>query len=334
VPSDGDIRVTAMSDDGSVVVGSRQLGSGYRALRWDAAGRLEVLPELPSQLSSEAWQVSADGSTVSGRILLTSQYPYADGRPHQPFRWTREGGFALGDTPGSPVLVTPDARAAVIATSPPSGHAVWREGEGVTPLPLLDGSSFGPAALSADGATVIGSEDVFAGGRAVRWTEPGGAEALGSDDPFFLQPYPTHLSEDGAVALGADGVAGAFRWDAENGLRRLGDVLRRDYRLDARGWEFLSPYALSRDGRVAIVFGFDGAELTPFEVVFAAACDDGADNDGDGALDLADGDCASPASNGEQPRPRCGLGFELALVMAPLLAARRRRERGARRRTA
>lgn len=61
-------------------------------------------------------------------------------------------------------------------------------------------------------------------------------------------------------------------------------------------------------------------------------CDDGLDNDGDGAADLADGDCVDPTDSTEQTA--CGLGFEVAPFLVALGAWRRRRsDRSLRRRT-
>jgi hypothetical protein len=59
----------------------------------------------------------------------------------------------------------------------------------------------------------------------------------------------------------------------------------------------------------------------------APECADGLDNDGDGDIDLADGECSDRDDFSEQliPRP-CGLGPELALLV-PLLAAARRYRR-------
>jgi hypothetical protein len=63
-------------------------------------------------------------------------------------------------------------------------------------------------------------------------------------------------------------------------------------------------------------------------------CSDGADNDGDAAVDLADPHCASLDDGSERPTPSagCGLGPELALLFGGLALSRRvhARRRGAR----
>ena len=72
----------------------------------------------------------------------------------------------------------------------------------------------------------------------------------------------------------------------------------------------------------------DASELGPWQ------CDDGIDNDNDGKIDSADPHCSGPTDNREaKPKKRCGLGFEIALLLMPLAALRasRRRRRGDRR---
>ena len=49
-------------------------------------------------------------------------------------------------------------------------------------------------------------------------------------------------------------------------------------------------------------------------------CSNGFDDDGDGRVDLADGGCSGPGDNRERQsaRRRCGLGFDLALLLPAL----------------
>jgi streptogramin lyase len=62
-------------------------------------------------------------------------------------------------------------------------------------------------------------------------------------------------------------------------------------------------------------------------IVPVRACGDGVDNDGDGAIDLADPDCSGVLDVDESGGPggsRCGLGFEQAILLPMLFAVRRR----------
>ncbi len=61
-------------------------------------------------------------------------------------------------------------------------------------------------------------------------------------------------------------------------------------------------------------------------------CDDGIDNDGDGRTDTADPQCGNAWQTSEAGNNRCGLGFELALLVPWLARGLRRRTEAARRR--
>jgi YVTN family beta-propeller protein len=87
--------------------------------------------------------------------------------------------------------------------------------------------------------------------------------------------------------------------------------------------------AIDNDGD-GDVDGADSACLHPSLNIENPACSDGVDNDGDGDVDGADANCSSNADNFEHaPKKKCGLGFEVGLVLLPLLAIKRARRRRA-----
>ena len=57
-------------------------------------------------------------------------------------------------------------------------------------------------------------------------------------------------------------------------------------------------------------------------------CNDGVNNDPDGLVDLADAQCTAAYVRFEQPAA-CGIGFELAFIVPPIMAIRRLRRRRA-----
>ena len=86
--------VTAVSDDGTAVIGST-IGETWEAFRWTADDGKVDLGDLPGgDFYSRASDVSADGSVLVGTSLI-------GGGSAEAFRWTPDGGMVgLGFSPG------------------------------------------------------------------------------------------------------------------------------------------------------------------------------------------------------------------------------------------
>jgi hypothetical protein len=221
------------------------------------------------------------------------------------------------------------ARGAALSTSLFTGHDAqglyffWLGGPLNRVADLDQGRPFSPADGTPDGSTVAAGAE-FLSPRIPVWRAGIGLERLApSDHPFFLNPWPSAMSDDAATIVGEDEVAGAFVWQAESGLMRLGDFLAVRHHVATAEWYFESATHLSDDGRVALVRGLRNGIPAQAVVNLAPACDDGLDNDSDGAVDMADPQCLTPSQRAE--RRACGPGFEIAFAIAPLAFARVRR---------
>jgi hypothetical protein len=305
--SDGMSQIGAMSYDGSIVVGARADGPTRRPVRWLANGDREDLAGPSETTYGSATHVSPDGSVIAGSR-------WGGGA----FRWTADTGMEVVPQAtlvgGTDVFFRRDASGA---------FDLLRLGQAPIPLPQFEGSApFWPSANTPDGSLVLSSPERFVPTIPL-WRESTGAlERLGpSTYPFFLHPFPAAISADGATIVGDDEVAGPFVWRSDTGLLRLRDYLVANG-IGAPGWEFDEMGPLSPDGRFAIVRGWRNGGYAEALVNLAPACSDGLDNDGDGAVDLADPRCTAPG--GRTERPGCGLGFEIALVLGPIALARRR----------
>ena len=205
-----------------------------------AAPTFTPLGSLSGYALSDATAISADGSTVVGNVTNPSSAFPAD----QAFRWTREAGMV-----GLPPLAAGQLSTAfgvsgdgsiVVGSSSESdsafGSAVrWTSTGGISLVgrPDLPTSA---QAVSADGSTVVGSEQL----QAQRWISGDGPyhPALGGGT------YAAYgVSPDGNIVVGVgDEIGGAaFRWINGVGVTYLaGDT------------SSLNAYAVSADGSVVV----------------------------------------------------------------------------------
>jgi len=158
---------SAVSRDGSVVVGSLQNTSPYfsRAFRWTASSGMVELGTIPGDEQSSARDVNGDGSVIVG----SSGTPGLAGGVQHAFRWTTATGMVgLGSLPGGnlgeAVAVSADG-SVVVGNFDDSRPFLYRTGLGMVDLNAylptfgidLTGWQLSKAIdVSADGQTILG----------------------------------------------------------------------------------------------------------------------------------------------------------------------------------
>ncbi len=216
-----DTGATAISDDGSVVVGvsvSAESDPAVEAFRWTADTGIEPLGVLGGRSHfSVAADISADGSVIVGGSWGQEAI--------EAVRWTPEAGIeSLGSRPewarNAATAVSPDGQTIAGSLLDRAGffHAwIWTEQDGYTilPNPWL-GSSIVPTAVADGGRMVVGIVQ-HAGSLAFIWTPEDGmrdlAEVFENDYGFDLSDWVSFRAED----ISADGrtiVGDGIRWIA------------------------------------------------------------------------------------------------------------------------
>jgi probable HAF family extracellular repeat protein len=207
--------VTAMSADGSVIVG-RLTSYGVHPnhvdewCRWDAAGQSTFLPNNTSPVPGRASVVSADGTIVAGFV---------------------SEGF------------TTDAF-----------HAGALFGTQLVALGVLPGGQGrGEAtAISRDDTTIVGWADARDSDNVVRYHLFRWRSATGMVDLGRAADLPGHarasaVNADGSVLVGTQGGRAIIHDDA-HGVRDLGSVLTSQYGLDLAGKILTEANWISPDG--------------------------------------------------------------------------------------
>jgi probable HAF family extracellular repeat protein len=280
----GDGTANGVSDDGSVVVGGSDFGSGREAYRWTAGGGMAPLGDLPGGgFSSEAFAVSGDGSIVvgdgdSGRsttVDVPGQGP-TDFTAHQEaFRWDAGGGMqplgilgpgtAYGEYYSTGAAISADGAVIVGSTTITDNNTAyfWTEAGGMQHLPcgFCEQQGYG---ISPDGKKILsGIPDQSFGGNTIIFDRETGELTLFTfpDDTSFVSPA-LDASFDGSVLVGFlqfEGEDEQHAWIWRSGdaqARLLVDVLA-DAGLDLTGWQLEAATSISHDGHTIAGYGIN-----------------------------------------------------------------------------
>lgn len=201
----GDSDATAVSADGSVVVGAVAVGGVTRGFRWTRETGMELLGSLGGNFTAPL-VVSDDGSVIAGEsrnAALQMRY----------FRWTRETGVQdLGLVPSNYPTVMRDIDASgefIVGTRQDALQSIaafrFDQEEGLRYLGTLGGTVSNAYDISADASTIVGDSSTGnGGGAAFVWRANTGMTAL---------PHPAPNVSSIAYGITSDG-----RWVAGNSI--------------------------------------------------------------------------------------------------------------------
>jgi probable HAF family extracellular repeat protein len=245
-----------VSADGAVVVGRW----GSQAFRWTQGTGIVGLGDFPGGLfSSTANAVSDDGSVIVGRGAREVCDRNGCRNIFPPFRWTQSSGLVLVVGIQSAMDISADGS---VIVGGGSQAARWTEAGGGETLGDLPGGPISGFAwgVSADGSVIVGRSYSDAGPEAFRWTQGGGMVGLGIP-PGFDSSWAMDAS-DGSVVVGVNNTptsAEAFIWDTGHGMRSLRDVLVNDFGLGTSltGWTLNTAEAISADRQFIVGSGIN-----------------------------------------------------------------------------
>jgi uncharacterized membrane protein len=253
---------TAVSADGSVVVGSTPYPGSSQGFRWTAATGAQLLPQPSSSfINGGANGVSGDGNVTVGAGNYNSSnaalYWVGTGSPvaMSPNTLTSAAGISYDGT-------------AIVGTDTHYVNGAFQDQAFIQKNGVLQDLGFlssgnrvsSATAVNSDGSVVVGTSHYTTANNdneGFRWTASGGMVRLAG----MWEPYA--VNGDGTVIVGSDGVVStgvnAMIWDPVNGMRKLKDVLTNSYGLGAvlANWQLTFATGISADGQTIAGRGVD-----------------------------------------------------------------------------
>jgi len=243
LPGGTGVRPFAISYDGTIIVGAAGHANNINVgFRWTHSNGFVELPPLAGHPASVARDISPDGSVVVGNSVLFNG--------NRGVKWSGSNDPQLLQTnAGTPFLEAMAVSAngdALVGRAGQNGYLINQTGSHLIPG-LAQFQYTYPWDISNDGTTVVGVSTLSNGlPRAVRWTQEGGLENLGTFGAF-PGSCATQISADKSTITGwvdrGNGDLHTFRWTADNGMQKL-DALP--------GYGHFTPGGISHDGRIIV----------------------------------------------------------------------------------
>ena len=262
---------SAVSADGSVVVGTGGTSSYKQAFRWTAdqgTVDLGVVPGIVYGGSHTAKSVSGDGSVVIGSnsgLGSTGAWKWTSGTGTVSLASLSAGyyGAAYGISEDGSTVVGRASGQGV-----PQVPCRWTS-SGLQPLPGVPAGWFGHAqAASADGGVIVGSAypslpkqgDTPAQSEAFRYTDSTGLTLLSDVPGGASHSEAQAVSADGRVIVGiatTDNYTEPFRWTAEGSMISLGRLACNTFRAQQ--------VAVNGDGSIIVGWAITKTQPSPPE---------------------------------------------------------------------
>jgi len=269
VPGYAMSQVSAVSLDGSVVVGTASTTSGNRqAFRWTAAEGTKGLGYMPGGTYSAAAAVSSDGSVILGNGDSAGLPTTAA----TVFRWTANAGASRLASPLGAYLCSGSGLSAdgstVAGTCLQINDEAYRWTGDAPPAALGQfggGSNQTSSAngISADASAIVGAGHPALTG-AMMWAADGTPTVLGKL-PDDASAYAAAASHDGTVIVGTsqDGAQNGrgFRWTKDAGIVALG----------AAPSGLSGTYAASISGDASVVVGWGSGDDGDIALIWDAS---------------------------------------------------------------
>lgn len=216
---------TAVSADGSTVVGSSMSGTGYDAFKWTEATGMVRLGTFGTNGVTGATSVSGNGKIIVGNTYADVN-SYVDSDPFIYFDGEGFSSLSGCGCHGSSTRVTISDDGTTVVGTGANGNAYayrWTAQTGPVSLGDFPGGNDSSYAfdVTPDGRVVVGGGNPPGPLHGFRWTEETGMVSLGG---LMYTAYAVSADGSAIAGVGFNGEQGVVRWTEEEGAVWLGNL--------------------------------------------------------------------------------------------------------------